>query len=450
MRKRLQPAVTGVLTSQGLRRLRRGLAAAPRVLGRRRVRVDYFHDAGDPYSHLAAQILKALGRAFEIDLGVHLVAPPAADAAPDAARLAAYGRQDAAVLARAHDLDFPDAAVPDLNPTHEAPIQEASIQEAMHARHASILAAALRNGQFAAVAPIAGAAYWRGDVAGLVQAAAVCGMADATTVEAAIAAGTALRRKRGHYLGATFHCEGEWYWGLDRLPYLTQRLAGMGLTAGEGEAGRGLPRFLVEAESGAGGATGPTSGRLRIDFYASLRSPYTYLAAARARRLAERYGAELRIRFVLPMVMRGLPVPAAKRLYIVLDTKREAERLGLPFGSICDPVGAGAERGLAVLARAIALGRGPAFLESFLAGVFAEGIDAASDGGLGLLAKRAGVADADVAAALADDGWRATAEANRRDLLALGLWGVPSFQVDDRPAHWGQDRLWAVERELRG
>ena len=33
-------------------------------------------------------------------------------------------------------------------------------------------------------------------------------------------------------------------------------------------------------------------------------------------------------------------------------------------------------------------------------------------------------------------------------MLALGLWGVPSFRVDDRPARWGQDRLWAVERDL--
>lgn len=39
------------------------------------------------------------------------------------------------------------------------------------------------------------------------------------------------------------------------------------------------------------------------------------------------------------MIMRGLPVPRAKRLYIVRNTKREAEALGLPFGPIADPVG---------------------------------------------------------------------------------------------------------------
>lgn len=59
------------------------------------------------------------------------------------------------------------------------------------------------------------------------------------------------------------------------------------------------------------------------------------------RRLARRYGADLRLRYILPMVMRGLPVPLVKRRYILLDAKREADRAGLPFGRIVDPVGGG-------------------------------------------------------------------------------------------------------------
>jgi 2-hydroxychromene-2-carboxylate isomerase len=114
-----------------------------------------------------------------------------------------------------------------------------------------------------------------------------------------------------------------------------------------------------------------------------------------------------------------------------------------------DPVGPGVERGLAVLNRATALGRGPDFVESFLSGAFAEAVDATTDEGLLLMAERAGLGAGDVAAALADEGWRAEAEANRQALFAMGLWGVPSFRVGDRPGHWGQDRLWAVEADLR-
>jgi 2-hydroxychromene-2-carboxylate isomerase len=81
-------------------------------------------------------------------------------------------------------------------------------------------------------------------------------------------------------------------------------------------------------------------------------------------------------------------------------------------------------------------------------GVWAGGIDAGSEGGLRRLAERAGLDVAFVTAALRDSSWRAVAQANREDMLALGLWGVPSFRVDRNPARWGQDRLWQVERDL--
>ncbi|MFZ3184556.1 MAG: DsbA family protein, partial [Pseudomonas sp.] len=68
--------------------------------------------------------------------------------------------------------------------------------------------------------------------------------------------------------------------------------------------------------------------------------------------------------------------------------------------------------------------------------------------GLQLLARRAGLDAEVVAAALADQSWRAVAEANREELFGLGLWGVPSFRVDNCPAQWGQDRLWLIERDL--
>ena len=47
-----------------------------------------------------------------------------------------------------------------------------------------------------------------------------------------------------------------------------------------------------------------------------------------------------------------------------------------------------------------------------------------------------------------NDDWRAEAEANRSEMLDLGLWGVPSLRVGD-DAVWGQDRIWAVDAMLR-
>jgi 2-hydroxychromene-2-carboxylate isomerase len=237
--------------------------------------------------------------------------------------------------------------------------------------------------------------------------------------------------------------EGEWYWGIDRLHYLERRLQDAGL------ARRPLTSALIE----------PLPLRFEtleyrvtpkpvLEFFCSLRSPYTYLAVDRAKRLADHYGAQLQLRFVLPMVMRGLPVGFAKRKYILLDTKREADRLGIPFGSVVDPVGKPVEDGLAILHRAIALGLGTEFLSSFLSGAFAEGIDTHRRSALLKLALRAGLAKSDVEDALKDSAWRTMAAENREALLASGLWGVPSFRVVGYPSVWGQDRLWMIEQNL--
>ncbi len=258
----------------------------------------------------------------------------------------------------------------------------------------------------------------------------------------ALEAGATLRRRLGHYLGGMFYFEGEWYWGLDRLHYLESRLV-----AETTPATSRTPLFLPPALQFA--ATAPTAEPPILEFFCSLRSPYTWLATPRVRALAKHYGATLRLRFVLPMVMRGLPVPLAKRLYILKDTKREALRLGLPFGNVADPVGLPTERGLAVLHHAVQQGCGEEFLESFLRGVFAEGVDAGSRRSLERIALRAGITPAGIDEALADPSWRGVAEGHREALLASGLWGVPSFRVNGLPALWGQDRLWMMEQDLR-
>jgi len=54
---------------------------------------------------------------------------------------------------------------------------------------------------------------------------------------------------------------------------------------------------------------------------------------------------------------------------------------------------------------------------------------------------------------LDSDGWQQILEANRQQMYASGLWGVPSFRLlnaegDELLAVWGQDRLWLVAREI--
>ncbi|PIC02309.1 hypothetical protein CSW60_07820 [Caulobacter sp. X] len=239
-----------------------------------------------------------------------------------------------------------------------------------------------------------------------------------------------------------FHFEGEWFWGVDRLGRLERRLADRGL-----DRNAGAPPLAPALEPTLGPP--PAGPPPTIELWFSFRSPYSWLVMPRIRRLARAYGARLDLRPILPMVMRGLAVPRIKTLYIALDCKREAERLGLPFGAIVDPVGAGAERALAVLHHALPLGLGEEFAELGLKAAFADGIALAEDKGLFDVARRAGLTDAQTAAALADDGWRTRVATNRAALLDAGLWGAPTFRVSGGPAHWGQDRLWMLEQDIR-
>lgn len=416
--------IAQLLTSTRLRAVRRGIAALPRRLHLAPARVQYFHQLDDPYSHLLVQLLPALLANYRVALEIHLVPAPVSSAAPEQARLQAWSRRDAVLLAQQLRLQFPhDAAQPDA---------ARLLQAQMVAWQA--LAGTDRLAQLQQI----GAALWSGAPLPILASAAPASV----TLPELLAQGAHLRRKLGHYLGATLFFESEWFWGVDRLQHLEQRLRARGLQR--------LPaaQWLAPIPDVACVARQRNGARPQLHFYCSFRSPYTYLAVSRVRRLAEHYGADLQLRFVLPMAMRGLPVPLEKRLYIIRDCKREAERLGLRFGCIADPLGVPTERGLAVLHQAMQQGKGPAFAESFLQGVFADGIDAGSAAGLQRLAARADLAPQTVEQALADQSWRDVAEANRAEMFALGLWGVPSFRLDNGPAYWGQDRLWLIEREL--
>ena len=233
---------------------------------------------------------------------------------------------------------------------------------------------------------------------------------------------------------------GEWYWGVDRLHYLESRLQSLGLQT----AGVSGCLFPPGADLGQPVAL---SNPPPIDFFFSFRSPYSAIVAPRIFELGRLTGAVVRLRYVLPMAMRGLPVPREKRLYIVHDAAREARLRGVPFGRMNDPIGKPTERGLSLMPLALANAKGPAYVLSFMHGVWAQGLNAGSDHDLKSMVERAGLSWAQAQEALHDSAWRVTAENNREELFALGLWGVPSFKVDDTVV-WGQDRLWAVQKAL--
>lgn len=186
----------------------------------------------------------------------------------------------------------------------------------------------------------------------------------------------------------------------------------------------------------------------RVQFFFSFRSPYSYLAGPRGFALPDRFDVELEYRGVIPMAMRGQAVPRAKRLHTLRDVDREADRLGMPFGRIHDPIGAGAMRCLVVAEHARDAGREREFVLAASRGIWSEAMDVSRDGPLRELCERAGLSWDDCGAALEDPQARARVDASTAALDQLGHWGVPLFVLEEE-LFWGQDRIEDLEAVLR-
>jgi len=186
----------------------------------------------------------------------------------------------------------------------------------------------------------------------------------------------------------------------------------------------------------------------RVELFFSFRSPYSYLAGPRAFALPERHGIELVFRGVIPMAMRGQAVPRAKQLHTMRDVKREAMRLGMPFGPVHDPIGDGAMRCLLIGEHAVDVGREREFVLGASSAIWAHAVDVARDEPLRAVCERAGLEWKSCREALEDPALRARVEDNTEALLALGHWGVPVFDLRGE-LFWGQDRIEDLEIALR-
>lgn len=140
-------------------------------------------------------------------------------------------------------------------------------------------------------------------------------------------------------------------------------------------------------------------------------------------------------------------MPDAKKWYIFHDTKREANKLGIPYGFVADPLGSGVERCYALFEYARSQGREIDYMRTYARAVNAEGIRSETDAGLKVIVERAGLDWQAAKPLLNDESWRDWAEDNRKAMYECGLWGVPSFRYG-HVSCWGQDRLWVIENAI--
>ena len=432
--------LTRWLTSRVMTRLSRPASVAARHRKAERVRlkagaphcVEYFHQVDEGYSYLAAQTLERLAARYDIELRCHLVRGQEGKNAPEPELLAQLAGVDSHLIAPGYGLIFPDhpsAPSPDLVQT------------------ATEILAAQSNADFHRVAASVSEALWRDDEGSLAQLVAEFGIVSTEAAAAAVEAGTARRRELKHYSGAMFYYGGEWYWGVDRLYHLEQRLAALGA-----DTEPGAPLIAPRPDVDLAGHR--DTGHYTLELYASLRSPYTAVIFDRAVAFAAEAGVTLSLRPVLPMVMRGVPATREKGMYIFMDAAREAHAAGVAYGNFFDPIGDPARRCYALYPWAVSQGKGVQLFSSFLRHAFQLGVNTNNDRGLRKVVEAADLDWSEAQAHRSDERWQTILEDNRQAMYASGLWGVPSFRLlapsgDPLLETWGQDRLWLVAHTLR-
>ena len=425
LKKILSPSVTKFITSPFLRDVRRYYYEIKRKLCRQNHDVHFFFQVDDPYSYLASQLLHKLINEYQISVHVHLVEAPDKEAAPKKKELVQFSLKDVKKIAPYHNLDFPI--------TTKLPSQ-ADTYTAMRAL--------ANSNDLVTDALLIGKQLWSDDL--------TLGMeklpASENELASTLAKNKLLRKKLGHYQSGMFYYAGEWYWGIDRLPYLEERMKKIGLKKNNSS---NISHFQENIKH----LNQMDKKDLTVEFFISIRSPYSYLALPEILAFEKNYPVKTVIRPVMPMVMRGLVVPANKASYIVIDAKRESERINIPFGVINDPLGEAVLRGYSLYSYAQSQNKSGEYLLAFCRLAWSEGKDMSLEKNLRCAIEISSLDWNEAKHHLDSSEWQQPIEENRQQLIKSGLWGVPSFRLIDHKnkeifSSWGRDRIWLLTHEI--
>ena len=429
--RKLRSRILSVLLSNRTRDIKRRASELRRRVFRRPHVVSAFLQLDDPYSYLLACYLPSLAAHYGVELQLNLSEARGDEYKPAPDMLAEYAIEDCRRLAGELGVPFLDkGSAPPVE--YRLPMLDA-------------IAACNGESQFDEEFLQALNVFWRGDIE---AASRVNRGPQAEGLSNDVIESSQVRQKKlGHYNSAMLHYGGEWYWGVDRLHYLLNRLDGLGLARDNNSCPTLASVHQATQYTLPVSPPDAAKGLPPIELFCSFRSPYSYLALGQTFKIANAFGLNVVLRPVLPMVMRGMQVPRIKLLYIIKDASREAERLDIAFGNVADPVGAGAERCLAVFQYAESEKRAQDFVLNAGEAIWAEAIDVSTDKGMRKVSGKTGLFWPDVKAAMASDEWRPTIEANRDSMMASGSWGVPTIRMGDFFV-WGQDRDWMLVRHI--
>ena len=432
LQKNIQPYVARMISSMTVLKMKRHAHEFKRRLLLQPHKVEIYLRINDPYSYLLVQVLAELEQRFAVAMSFKTIEKLQDEMYPEGEMWHANAFIDAQHLADLYQLHWPS---------------QSPKQVSVRVRQGSRLLLQIEdrskvtNGSYWSDVECIFKQYWFQLPLDEIQKGL-----ERSAWEGRLLANERTLADKGHYMSAMMFYGGEWYWGLDRLDHLESRLNYLGLGDDQIRFNKTYNQLCHSRP-----LTASDSRHKKLTLYFSIRSPYSHLGLQQAIKMAKHYRLKLDIKPVLPMVMRGLSVPKRKKMYIFHDTKREAQKLGIDYGFVADPLGEGVNRCYSLFKYAQNLGCEQEYLLTYAQAVNAQGIRSETDSGLKAIVERSGL-DWNHAQQLlqqpgCDKEWQIWAEENRQQMVALGSWGVPTFEYGDLVL-WGQDRVGLIERAI--
>ena len=403
--------------------------------------VFYFHSLSDPYAHLTIQVIKKLISNFNIVLEIFFISEPSENFTPEKTMYRKHCLKDSKEIAPFYGLIFE---------AKEFYLEENEKLAYKILDHFSDI----NQDDYIDLIFKVSSLLWDNNIAGL--NAIISNLSDkerellSKKIIDINIKGNKKIQSLEYYFSASFHYEGENYWGIDRLGYLEERLVELGLK--KNNSHKNIVKKLEKSKFDSNQII-KKDNSLILEFFPSLNSPYTYISFKRVERLIDNYPIKLLTKPVLPMLMRNMKIPTHKGKYILSDSAREGRKYGSIIKDIYSPIGSPANKAYSLFPIIDSYGLGFRYLDELTKASFFYGINIGNEEFLEKLSKDLGLPWDKIRVELNTDNWRSILEKNLKDMYSGNSWGVPSFKLtnfdNSNPYYqWGQDRIWLIENEI--
>ena len=401
----------------------------------------YFHSLSDPYAHLTIQVIKKLISNFNIVLEIFFISEPSENFTPEKTMYRKHCLKDSKEIAPFYGLIF------------EA--KEFYLKENENLAYKILdYFSDINQDDYIDLIFKVSSLLWDNNITGLNEITSNLSDKERELLSKKIIdiniKGDKKIQSLEYYFSASFHYEGENYWGIDRLGYLEERLVELGLK--KNNSHKNIVKKLEKSKFDSNQII-KKDNSLILEFFPSLNSPYTYISFKRVERLIDNYPIKLLTKPVLPMLMRNMKIPTHKGKYILSDSAREGRKYGSIIKDIYSPIGSPANKAYSLFPIIDSYGLGFRYLEELTKASFFYGINIGNEEFLEKLSKDLGLPWDKIRVELNTDNWRSILEKNLKDMYSGNSWGVPSFKLtnfdNSNPYYqWGQDRIWLIENEI--